>query len=274
MSEDKLKQSLTLLQPLIQTNPRTAIILGSGLGSLADELTGKTTINCEDIPNYPKPKVAGHAGVWVIGNLDDMPIIALKGRVHTYEGYSAYQVTYPIRLLSKLGIENLVVTNAAGGVNREFKPGDLMIITDHINLLYDNPLIGDNSISADERFVDMFEPYDPKFIQLAREIAHKLDIAVKSGVLVTSKGPTYETASEIKMAAIAGGDAVTMSTVPEVIAARQLKMRVFGMSCITNLATGISDKKLSHAEVTETADLIKDKFLRLMKEILKQIPSR
>ncbi len=274
MSEDKLKQSLTLLQPLIQTNPRTAIILGSGLGSLADELTGKTTINCEDIPNYPKPKVVGHAGVWVIGNLEDMPIIALKGRVHTYEGYSAYQATYPIRLLSKLGIENLVVTNAAGGVNKNFNPGDLMIITDHINLLYDNPLIGDNSISADERFVDMFKPYDPKFIQLAREIAHKLDIDVTSGVLVTSKGPTYETAAEIKMAAIAGGDAVTMSTVPEVIAARQLKMRVFGMSCITNLATGISDKKLSHAEVTETADLIKDKFLRLMKEILKQIPSR
>ena len=273
MTEYKLNQSLKFLQPLIKTNPTTAIVLGSGLGSLADELTQKTTIKCEEIPFYPKPMIAGHAGIWVIGYLDTVPIIALKGRVHTYEGYSAYQATYPIRLLSKIGIKNLVVTNAAGGVNKNFRPGDLMIITDHINLLYDNPLIGDNSISADERFVDMLEAYDSKFIQRAGEIARSLGIDVQSGVLVTSKGPSYETAAEVKMARILGGDAVTMSTVPEVIAARQKQMRVFGMSCITNLATGISDKKLSHAEVTETANLIKDQFVRLMKEILKQMPS-
>jgi len=273
MLQEKLKQSFEFLKPKIQSNPATAIVLGSGLGSLADELHNNILINCEDIPHYPKPRVPGHAGKWIIGQLGEQPIIALKGRVHTYEGYSAFETTYPIRLLSTLGVRNLIVTNAAGGVNNTFQPGDLMIITDHINLLFDNPLIGNNAIKADDRFVDMFEAYDRNFIQRAKQVAAELGIEVQSGVLVTSKGPSYETAAEIRMSRILGGDAVTMSTVPEVIVARQMRMRVFGMSCITNLATGISDKKLSHEEVTETANRIKDTFVRLMKEILKRMPS-
>ncbi|MFZ5516370.1 MAG: purine-nucleoside phosphorylase [Candidatus Zhuqueibacterota bacterium] len=273
MMQEKLNQSFEFLKPKIKSNPTTAIVLGSGLGSLADELQNKITINCEQIPHYPKPRVAGHAGKWIIGQLGDQSIIALKGRVHTYEGYSAFETTYPIRLLSTLGVRNLVVTNAAGGINKNFQPGDLMIITDHINLLFDNPLIGNNAISAEERFVDLFEAYDGIFIQRAKQVAAELGIKVQTGILVTSKGPSYETAAEIRMSRILGGDAATMSTVPEVIVARQMRIRVLGMSCITNLATGIGDKKLSHEEVTETADRIKDTFVRLMKEILKRMPS-
>ncbi|MFX0137340.1 MAG: purine-nucleoside phosphorylase [Candidatus Hodarchaeota archaeon] len=271
MERQKLKESIKFLESRIKLKPSVAIILGSGLGSFAEELTNKEIIDCKDIPHHPVPRVSGHAGVWVVGYLEHVPILALKGRVHTYEGYSARQVTYPIRLIAQLGVNRLVVTNAAGGINQLFKSGDLMVIKDHINFLFDSPLIGDNSLSAEERFIDLSQVYDPKYIQQALRVGGSLNIELRTGVLICFKGPSYETAAEIKMARILGADAGTMSTVPEVIAANQLKMRVLGISCITNMATGITDKKLSHEEVTETANRIKDKFVLLMKEILKQL---
>ncbi|MCI0494473.1 purine-nucleoside phosphorylase [candidate division KSB1 bacterium] len=271
MKAQILQDSLKFISQKINTSPSVAIILGSGLGSLADELLEKKIINCQDIPHYPVPRVAGHAGVWIFGKLENIPIVALKGRVHTYEGYSARQVTYPIRLLAEVGIRKLIITNAAGAINKNFKPGDLMIIQDHINFLFDNPLIGDNSLSAEQRFTDLSSAYDKDFIDRTMTIGQSLDFQLQKGVLICFKGPSYETAAEIRMARILGADAGTMSTVPEVIMAKQLNMRVLGISCITNMGTGISGKKLNHDEVTETANRIKDKFVRLMKEILKKI---
>jgi len=273
MEQQKLTESIQFLSKRIKHKPTIAIILGSGLGSLADELNQKEIIECKDIPHYPTPQVSGHAGHWVTGNLDDVRVLALKGRVHTYEGYSAREVTYPIRVIKKLGILKLIVTNAAGGINDSFKAGDLMVITDHINFLFDSPLISDNSLSAEDRFIDLSQAYDPKYIRGALQVAKSLKIPLKTGVLICFQGPSYETAAEIKMAKILGADAGTMSTVPEVIATNQLKMRVLGISCITNMATGITNKKLSHEEVTKTADRIKKKFEKLMKEILKRLPN-
>ncbi len=272
MESKQIQDSLAFIKQKAKTKPSVAIILGSGLGSFGDELNDKVIIDCKDIPHCPVPRVAGHAGVWIFGKLQNIPLLALKGRVHTYEGYSARQVTYPIRLLAKLGINKLVVTNAAGAINKDFIPGDLMLIKDHINFLFDSPLIGDNTLSADQRFIDLSKAYDSQFIKGALSVSQKLKIPLQTGVLICFKGPSYETEAEIKMARILGADAGTMSTVPEVIAANQLKMRVLGISCITNMATGILDQKLSHDEVTQTANRIKDKFVRLMKEILKQLP--
>ena len=269
----QVDESVQFLKPKIKETPQVAIILGSGLGVLADEMEERQVIDCRDIPNYPVSTVPDHAGIWVLGKLNNVPILALKGRVHTYEGYSARRVTYSIRLMAQLGISRLVVTNASGGINKSFKPGDLMVITDHINFMFDNPLVGDNKIPANQRFVDLYEAYDKKYIQGALNVSNSLNIPVKTGVLLTSKGPTYETAAEINMARILGADSATMSTVPEVIAAKQMKMRVFGISCITNMATGITGQKLSHEEVQETANRIKEQFVSLMKEILMNLPN-
>ena len=270
--KQQLEQSLQYIKDKIDIQPKLAIILGSGLGSLADTLENSTVISTAKIPHYPISTVPDHAGIWVIGYVSNVPILALKGRVHTYEGYSAREVTYSIRLMAKLGIEKLIVTNAAGGANPNFAPGDLMVITDHINFLFDNPLIGDNQVSADQRFVDMYNAYDKNFIQNTITLGKSLDIPLQSGVLFSSKGPTYETAAEVRMAHAIGADALTMSTVPEVIAARQQNIRVLGISCITNLATGISEEKLNHEEVQETANRIKDTFIRLVKEVIVRIP--
>lgn len=271
MDQQNLKNSKDYLAARVKHPPEVAVILGSGLGSLADEITDKLVVECKDIPHYPVPRVSGHAGVWVFGKLNGVAILALKGRVHTYEGYSAREVTYPIRLLAELGIRKLVITNAAGGINEDFKPGDLMIITDHINFLFDNPLIGDNALPAAQRFIDLSSAYDKEFIARTMKISQALNFQLKAGVLICFKGPSYETAAEIRMARVLGADAGTMSTVPEVIMAKQLTMRVLGISCITNMGTGISGQKLNHDEVTETANRIKDKFVKLMKEILQQI---
>ena len=267
----QIEESIQYLKQYIDDMPEIAIILGSGLGPLANELENKTIINCSDIPNYPISTVPDHAGIWVLGELNGIRLLVLKGRVHTYEGYSARRVTYSIRLMAKLGIRSLIITNAAGGINKNFKPGDLMIITDHINLMFDNPLIGDNQVPASQRFVDLYNAYDKKYIEGALKIAKKLDIQIQTGILSTAKGPTYETAAEVKMSRLLGADAATMSTVPEVIAAKQDNVRTLGISCITNMATGITNEKLNHEEVQETANRIKHQFIQLIKEIIKNI---
>lgn len=271
MNQKQLQDSITFIKSRINTSPSIGIILGSGLGSFADHLSDQIVINCKEIPHYPVSTVKGHAGLLVFGKLDNVNILALKGRVHCYEGYTMQQVTYPTRIMAELGIKSLIVTNAAGGVNETFAPGDLMLIIDHINFSFDNPLIGLAPSNEETRFVNMAQAYYRPYLQLAEKIAGKLNIPLKKGVLFVTKGPSYETAAEIRMIKILGGDAVTMSTVPEVIVANQKGIKVLGISCITNMATGISDKKLTHEDVTIAANKIKNKFLILIEEILSQM---
>jgi purine-nucleoside phosphorylase len=268
MLKKQLQESLAFVRAKTQAAPKIGIILGSGLGPFADELQNKTVIETTAIPHYPRSTVEGHAGKLVFGEIAAKKILALQGRVHSYEGYPLQQVTYSVHLMAEIGVKNLIVTNAAGGINLHFKPGDLMLIVDHINLMFDNPLIGVNDDELGPRFPDMSEPYNRELIKLAEETALDLGIKLQKGVLAALKGPTYESAAEIRMMRFLGGDAGTMSTVPEVIAAVYRGMKILGISCITNLATGMSDKKLSHHEVTEVAELVKGKFSRLIKAIV------
>ncbi|NQT27359.1 purine-nucleoside phosphorylase [candidate division KSB1 bacterium] len=247
---------------------RTAIILGSGLGALADELQSPRIVETAFIPHWPTSTVSGHKGRLIFGELDGTPLLVVQGRVHYYEGYQMDRVVFPVRVLAQLGIRNLIVTNAAGALNPEFSPGDLMIIEDHINLMGTNPLIGPNEDNRGPRFPDMSEPYNRAFIQTMEKAALELDIPIQKGVLAVTHGPTYETAAEVKMLRTLGGDAVCMSTVPEVIAAVHLGLRNLGISCITNMATGLSDSKLSHSEVELTAGIARDKFIRLIRKII------
>ncbi len=263
-----IQEALDYIKNRTTERPGIGIILGSGLGPFAEELQHKTIIPTADIPHYPPSTVEGHAGKLVFGKVEGVKVLALQGRIHAYEGYSLKQVTFPVQLMANLGVQHLIVTNAAGGLNPNFRPGDLMIIVDHINLMFDNPLIGPNDPELGPRFPDMSEPYNRRLIELAEKTALDLGIKVQKGVLIASKGPSYETAAEVRMFQRLGGDAATMSTVPEVIVAVYRGLKVLGISCITNLATGLSATKLSHEEVTEVAELVKGKFSSLVKEII------
>jgi purine-nucleoside phosphorylase len=247
---------------------RTAIVLGSGLGAFADELESPRIADTAFIPHWPASTVSGHKGCLVFGELEGNPLLIVQGRVHYYEGYQMDEVVFPVRVLAQLGIRNLILTNAAGALNPDYQPGDLMIIQDHINLMGTNPLIGPNEENRGPRFPDMSEPYNQAFIQILEKTAVELDIPIQKGVLAVTHGPTYETAAEVRMLRNLGGDAVCMSTVPEVIAAVHLGLRNLGISCITNMATGLSDSKLSHNEVEQTAGIAQTKFNRLIRKII------
>jgi purine-nucleoside phosphorylase len=244
------------------------VILGSGLGEFADGLSEKVVIPYSDLPHFPSSSVVGHAGRLVLGKIGGEPVVAMQGRVHFYEGFSPVQVAFPSRVLCSLGVRALVVTNAAGGVNFGFKPGDLMMITDHLNLSGYNPLVGHNDERLGPRFPDMSAAYAPRLRKLLKETAAQRNIALKEGVYASVSGPSYETPAEIRMLRTMGADAVGMSTVPEVIAAAHMGVPVAGVSCITNLAAGIGDKPLSHQEVAETADRVKDVFGSLLSAFL------
>lgn len=263
--------AIQYLKDQFDSFPKLAIILGSGLGPFSDQISDKQVVKTQDIPHYPKSTVQGHEGAWILGMVDNNRILALKGRIHYYEGYSIQEITFPVQLLSKLGITHLIITNAAGGLNAQFRSGDLMVIDDHINFSFRNPLISNESLPPDKRFVDMAEPYDQSLISLSEEVALDLGIHLQKGVLINGLGPSYESAAEVRMLRKLGGDAATMSTVPEVLVANQNKMKVLGFSCITNLATGMTHKKLDHAEVTEIAAQVSDKFQKLMTEIINRI---
>lgn len=247
------------------------LILGSGLGSFADDLKDPLCIPTAEIPHYASSTVEGHSGQLVLGGLGSKAIAAFRGRVHYYEGYPIEQVTLGVRLFRQLGVRILIVTNAAGGVNLYFKPGDLMIMTGHVNMFFDNPLRGPNVEAWGPRFPDMCEEYDPDLAGQAEFIAREMGIPVRRGVYWGSSGPTYETRAEVRMIARCGADAVGMSTVPETIVAKHCGMRVLGISCITNKATGLSLNRLSHDEVTETAGLVREKFQRLLHALIQQI---
>jgi purine-nucleoside phosphorylase len=268
--DSQLQQTIDYISEKINIKPRIAIILGSGLGSFADMLDNKIKLSADTIPHYPKSTVQGHHGYLVFGTWKGIPLIAVQGRTHYYEGYSLEKVTYIIRIIATLGVKILIVTNASGGVNPEFKPGDLMLITDQINNMFRNPLSGPVRYGG-ERFPDMSNPYSEKYFNLIESVAKENQINLRRGVLYVSTGPSYETAAEVKMIAELGGDAASMSTVPEVIVANQETLDVIGLSCITNHATGISKSSLSHEEVTETAKFVQKKFLKLLSGIIRSL---
>ncbi len=250
--------------------PEIGIILGSGLGELADEFCSKA-IPYSEIPGFEASTVSGHKGRLVFAEISGKKVVMMQGRFHFYEGHSIQKVVYPVKVMKKLGVETLIVTNAAGGVNPDFKPADLMIITDHINYMGANPLIGANDDSMGERFPDMSEVYTPKYVELIKNIAGRLGVDVKEGVYMALSGPSYETPAEVRMARIIGADAVGMSTVPEAVTASWAGMKVIGLSCICNSAAGVSTVGLSHADVIQAANQAKDKFKKLVKEIIKEL---
>lgn len=268
---NKINESKDYILSKIEKLPKVGLILGSGLGTLGEKIENPIKLKYEEIPNFPRSTVEGHAGQLVIGDLGGKTVVAMQGRFHFYEGYSMKEVTFPIRVLISLGIESLIVTNAAGGVNMDFTPGDLMIIKDHINFTGQNPLIGKNFDQLGPRFLDMSKAYDRDYIDMAKKAGEKLGISLKEGVYMWFTGPTYETPAEVKLARIVGADAVGMSTVPEVIVANHEGVRVLGISCITNMAAGILDQPLKHEEVVETSMKVKDNFEKLIVEILYSI---
>jgi len=271
MNFENIQNAASFLKEKYPNTPRIGLILGSGLGVLADEITNPVKIPYNEIPDFPVSTVEGHAGQLVFGLLNSVEVVAMQGRFHFYEGYSMDKVTFPVRVMKELGVEMLIVTNAAGGVNESFSAGDLMIITDHINNMGTNPLIGPNDSKLGARFPDMSEAYSKELRAMAKEIADRLNINVKEGVYFGNSGPVYETPAEIRMVRVLGGDAVGMSTVPEVIVASHSGMKVLGISCISNMAAGILDQPLTHDEVIETTEKVKADFLSYVKEIVKNI---
>jgi purine-nucleoside phosphorylase len=272
MQAEAIKQAADYIKEKLTATPKIGLILGSGLGVLADEITETTVVPYGDIPGFPVSTVSGHKGQLVIGKLEGQDVIAMQGRFHFYEGYPMELVTLPVRVMKALGVQALIVTNAAGGINESFEPGDLMLITDHINNMGTNPLIGPNDEELGARFPDMSSVYSKELLGYAREVAAKIGLGVKEGVYVGNTGPSYETGAEVRMLRVWGGDAVGMSTVPEVIVASHAKMEVLGISCISNMAAGILDQPLTHDEVMETTSQVREDFLRFVKEIVKQLP--
>ena len=265
---DKVKESAEYGESRCKERPSIGLILGSGLGSLVDIMEDKVIIPYKDIPGFPQSHVAGHAGNLVIGRIGTQVIAAMQGRFHYYEGFEMKEVTYPVYVMKLLGIESLIVTNACGGINRSFAPGDLMILTDYINMLGKNSLIGENDERFGVRFPDMSEAYSGELIEKAERTAEKLDIAYKKGVYAIFSGPCYETAAEIRAYEALGADAIGMSTVPETIAANYLGMKVFGIACITNMATGIATTKHTHEEVVRIANESSSKLCAWVKQLL------
>ena len=248
--------------------PEIGIILGSGLGSIADEFC-EYSIPYAHIPGFISSTVDGHSGKLVFANISGRNVVMMQGRNHFYEGYSMQEITYPIKVMKSMGVKTVILTNAAGAVNKSFRPGDLMVITDHINFMGANPLVGANEEKFGTRFPDMSEIYNKNLIKLTDAIGKMLKINLRHGVYMATSGPSYETPAEISMARNWGADAVGMSTVPEAIVANYCGMKVVGISCITNFASGISSKKLSHEEVIETANNIKAQFRELVLALIK-----
>jgi len=284
MSYEKAAEAASYIKSKYSGEPKAAIVLGSGLGAFADELTNAVQIPYEDIPGFARSTVEGHAGQLVLGEINELSVAVQQGRFHFYEGYEMEQVISPVRTFGLMGIKNLILTNAAGSLNTDMTPGSLMLITDHLNCLGTNPLRGPNDTRFGPRFPDLSEVYDREFQQIAHEEAaaiaqerfdsgkdKKLTDFLFRGIYCALSGPTYETPAEIRMYRQWGADAVGMSTVPEAIAARHQGMRVLGISCITNLAAGISDQPIDHAEVMETGARVAEVFKDLLRRIIKRI---
>lgn len=266
-----IREAADYIRSLIKVKPEIGLIMGSGLGVLGDYIEDAVTIKYENIPHFPLSTVEGHAGELLIGTLSGRPVVLMRGRFHMYEGYGPELTAFPVRVMKALGASVLVVTNAAGGINKEYDPGDLMLISDHINLTGRNPLIGPNDEELGARFPDMSEAYSARLRSLAHKTAETQGFTLREGVYVGVLGPSYETPAEIRMMRTMGADAVGMSTVAEVIAARHSGLEVLGISCISNMASGILNQPLSHAEVMETTERVKTRFLGLVNGLIAQL---
>jgi purine-nucleoside phosphorylase len=251
--------------------PRIALVLGSGLGGFADELQAATRISYQEIPFFPRSTAIGHAGTLVIGKLAEIPLAAMQGRVHLYEGYSPQQVVFPVRVFARMGVGAMVLTNAAGGINPEYARGSLVVLRDHINLQGSNPLVGPNDDRVGLRFPDMTSAYNSDFRRFALEEAQELGGGIYEGVYAAMLGPSYETPAEIRFLRTIGADLVGMSTVPEVIAARHAGLDVLAISCVTNMAAGLSGQEITHEEVLETGQLVRAAFLALLRAVVPKI---
>jgi len=265
---DRAQRAAEQIRARAKAQPSVAIILGSGLGAFADELTESTSLAYKEITGFAQATVEGHAGRLVIGRAGEVPIAAMQGRFHFYEGYSLEDVTFPIRVLKLLGVRTLILTNAAGSLNTELTPGSLMVISDHINLMGVNPLIGRNDDRFGPRFPDLTSTYDPDLQNIVIEEAKAINIDMRRGVYAALTGPSYETPAEIHMVRTLGADAVGMSTVPEAIVARHMDMRVIGISCITNLAAGVSNRPVDHSQVIATGERVREQFTELLRRVI------
>ena len=271
---ERAEHAARIIRSRTTETPRIAIVLGSGLGAFADDFEDAVGIPYGEITGFPQSTAEGHAGRLVIGTIDRVPLMAMQGRVHFYEGYSLEEVTFPIRVFKLLGIKTLILTNASGGVNVQFTQGALMIISDHLNLLGDNPLRGANDTRFGPRFPDMTAVYSPELQEIVIEEAKSLNIEVRRGIYAALAGPSYETPAEIHLMRNLGADAVGMSTVPEAIVARHMDMEVLGISCITNMAAGISDEPINHEDVMATGDRVRETFTQLLRKVVGRISSR
>lgn len=267
----RVREAAEFVAAQTSLRPKVAIILGSGLGGLADEMQDATAIPYTTIPHFPESTVPGHKGRFVVGKLAGTPVYAMQGRFHYYEGYAMEQVVRPVRVMAQLGVETLIVTNAAGGVNEAFSAGDLMLIVDQINMFGTNPLIGPNEEEFGPRFPDMTEAYDKNLRELALQVAAEQGIKLQQGVYMGLSGPSFETPAEIRAFRLLGADAVGMSTVPEVIAARHLGLRVLGISCISNMAAGVLPEPLTHEDVMKVTAQVGGTFGALVKGIVARL---
>ncbi|MGB2633835.1 MAG: purine-nucleoside phosphorylase [Candidatus Acidiferrum sp.] len=261
------------IQKKSKLRPKIALVLGSGLGAFADQFANAVRIPYAKIPNFPQSTAVGHAGQLVVGAVDGVEVVGMQGRVHLYEGYSAQDVAFPIRVFARMGVKAVILTNAAGGIKKDFTQGRLVVISDHINLQSANPLIGPNDEQFGPRFPDMSTAYDKKFRELTLAEGRLLGINLDEGVYAALSGPSYETPAEIRYLRAIGADLVGMSTVPEVIAARHSGIRVLGISCVTNAAAGILDQPLDHNEVLQAAERVKGQFIGLLRAVIPDISS-
>jgi len=268
---DKVRQAKEHIESEITVKPQVGLILGSGLGTLADEIKNPIVLEYDEIPHFPVSTVEGHAGNLVIGELEGKIVVAMKGRFHYYEGYSMQEVTFPVRVMNALGIDHLIVTNACGGLNPKLYPGALMIINDHINFTGDNPLIGPNFEEFGPRFPDMSNAYNKDLIKLAHSVSKGLDVETFEGVYISISGPNYLSKAELNMMINFGADTVGTSTVPEVIVGNHMGMKILGISCVTDMAIPTELESISHAQVMEVANKTRPKFISLVKGILNEV---
>ena len=271
---ERAEHATRVIRARIIVDPRIAIVLGSGLGGFADDFEEPEAIPYEEIPGFVRSTAEGHAGRLVVGKVDSVPVVAMQGRVHYYEGYSFEEVTFPVRTFKLLGIKTLILTNAAGGINVQLTQGALMVISDHLNLIGDNPLRGPNDERFGPRFPDMSAVYSPELQELVVDEAKATGVEVRRGIYGALSGPSYETPAEIHMLRNLGADAVGMSTVPEAIVARHMGLEVLGISCITNMAAGIGDEPINHEEVMAIGDRVRDTFAQLLRKVIGAIHRR
>ena len=271
---ERAEHATRIIRARINVEPRVAIVLGSGLGGFADDFEEAVSIPYEDIPGFKRSTAQGHAGRLVVGKVDSVPILAMQGRVHYYEGYSLEEVTFPVRTFALLGVKTLILTNAAGGINVQLQQGALMVLSDHLNLMGVNPLVGPNDERFGPRFPDMSAVYSPELQELVVEEARAIGVEVRRGIYGGLSGPSYETPAEILMLRNLGADAVGMSTVPEAIVARHMGLEVLGISCITNMAAGLSDEPINHEEVMATGDRVRGTFTELLRKVVSAINRR